>query len=419
MFPTASSKRIAASMPEALSAQPRSLEIPLCEPCLGGREWDYVRECLDSGWVSSVGQYVTRFEEAVAARLDARYAVATASGTAALHTALRVVGVAKDDEVLVSTLSFIAPANAIRYLGAWPTFIDAESQFWQMDVHKLAEFLARDCVRTVSGLQNPRTGRRIAAILPVHLLGHPVDMDAVMELADEYGLAVVEDATESLGATYRGQHVGKPAHIACLSFNGNKIITCGGGGMIVTDNNTWAHHAKYLTTQAKDEGVEYVHQEVGYNYRLTNLQAALGVAQFERLDGHVHAKRRIAQRYIAELGTVPGLTCMQEAPWANSAFWMFTVLVDPGTFGMSSRELLTGLRRAGIQSRPLWQPLHRSPAHAGAHAIDCRVSEHLYKHGLSLPCSVGLSPESQDVVIAAIRCAGAGTISAREVRVEI
>jgi perosamine synthetase len=382
------------------------VDIPLCEPSLGGREWEYVRDCLDTGWVSSVGQYVSRFENEVAARLGARCAIATASGTAALHTALRVAGVAPNDEVLVSTLTFIAPANAIRYLGAWPTFIDAESRFWQMDVDKVAEFLSRNCTWDSGRLQNRKTGRRITAILPVHVLGHPVDIDPLMKFADQYGLAVVEDATEGLGATYRGRQVGKPAHIACLSFNGNKIITSGGGGMIVTDNETWAQRAKYLTTQAKDEGVEYVHQEIGYNYRLTNLQAALGLAQFERLDDHVNAKRRIAERYIGELSTIPGVTCMQEASGVRSAFWMFTILLDPDVFGMDSRELLSRLGRAGIQTRPLWQPLHRSPAHVGAHAMDCRISENLHQHCLSLPCSVGLSADAQSEVIAAIRRAG-------------
>jgi perosamine synthetase len=376
--------------------------IPLCEPFLGGREWQYVKDCLDSGWVSSVGRYVTRFEDEVAAWLGARAAVATVNGTAALHIALQLAGVDENDEVVVSALTFIAPANAIRYLGAWPVFIDAEPRYWQMDVDKLADFLTRDCRWQRGGLFNTHTGRRVRALLPVHILGHPVDIDPLLELAARFELPVIEDATESLGADYRGRRVGRLAHAACLSFNGNKLITTGGGGMLVTDDERWARRARHLTTQAKDEGVEYEHQEVGYNYRLTNLQAAMGVAQFERLGAHVEAKQRVARAYAEALRDVPGIECMRQAPWARAAFWMFTALVHPRTFGLTSRGLLGELAAAGIQTRPLWQPLHQSPAHRGAYAGDCSVAERLHRQALSLPCSVGLSEEAQAQVVARI-----------------
>ena len=402
--PSSTSEGARPSDPEVANGSRRQ-PVPLCEPSLRGREWEYVRECLDSGWVSSVGQYVTRFENDVAARLGARHAIATASGTAALHIALTVAGVAPGDEVLMPTLTFIAPANAVRYLGAWPTFIDVEPDYWQMDVDKLADFLSRDCQWTGGALRNKKTGRRVTAILPVHVLGHPVDMAPLMQLAGQYQLVVVEDATESLGATYQERPVGHLAHVACLSFNGNKIITCGGGGMLVTDNPTWAQRAKYLTTQAKDDGVEYIHQEVGYNYRLTNVQAALGVAQFEQLDAYVDAKRAIAARYVTGLAGVPGITGMREAPWARSVFWMYTVDVDARVSRVTSRSLLRALGGAGIQTRPLWQPLHQSPAHRGSDSVDCHTAERLYRDALSLPCSVGLSAETQQDVIAAVRTA--------------
>jgi perosamine synthetase len=376
--------------------------IPLCEPHLDGREWEYVRDCLDSGWVSSVGQYVSRFERDVAARMDAKYAVATVNGTSALHIALQVSGVEPGDEVMVSTVTFIAPANAIRYVGAWPVFIDAEPRYWQMDVNKVADFLNRDCAWIAGAFRNRHTGRRVSAILPVHVLGHPVDMTPLMAIADDYGLAVIEDATESLGASYQGRPVGRHGHAACLSFNGNKIITSGGGGMFVTDDEAWAQRAAYLTTQAKDAGAEYVHQEIGYNYRLTNIQAALGVAQLERLDERVEVKRRIAGDYAARLAGVPGVECMREAPWARSAFWMYTMLVDQQLFGMSSRALMTILRDASIETRPLWQPLHCSPAHRGSYAVDCSTADRLYRDGISLPCSVGLTSEDQSRVISCI-----------------
>jgi perosamine synthetase len=303
-------------------------------------------------------------------------------------------------------LTFIAPANAVRYVGAWPVFIDAEPRYWQMDVQKVADFLAHDCRYAHGALRNRHTGRRVSAILPVHVLGHPVDMDPLLAIAARYELQVIEDATEALGARYRGHAVGRPlgpgSHAACLSFNGNKLITTGGGGMIITDDEAFARRARYLTTQAKDDPVEYVHHEIGYNYRLTNLQAALGVAQLERLNGHVEAKRRIARGYAAALDGVPGLDKMREASWARSAFWMYTVLVHPRMAGVTSRRLLRLLADDGIQTRPLWQPLHLSAAHRGAYAVDCTIAERLHRQALSLPCSCGLSGEAQAAVVSAL-----------------
>jgi perosamine synthetase len=225
-------------------------------------------------------------------------------------------------------------------------------------------------------------------------------MDPILDVARQYGLVVIEDATESLGARYRDRMVGRLGDIACFSFNGNKLITTGGGGMIVTDNEAWARNARYLTTQAKDDPIEFVHGAIGYNYRLTNIQAALGCAQLEQLDSHIQAKRRTAARYAAALSDVPGLTLMREAAWASSVFWMFTVLIDAEKYGMDSRGLLRALDTVGIQSRPLWQPLHRSQAHRSVTAGSCEVAERVSRDGLSIPCSVGLDPEDQERVIA-------------------
>lgn len=381
--------------------------IPLCIPHMAGNEWAYLKECLDTNFVSSVGPFVTRFERMVAEAAGARHAVATVNGTAALHVALLVAGVRPDDEVLVSTLTFIAPANAIRYAGAWPVPVDAEPRHWQMDPERLREFVERRCRVENGELRNRETGRRVSAVVPVHVLGHPVDVDPVLEVAREHGLVVVEDATESLGAAYRGRRVGSLGHLACFSFNGNKLVTTGGGGMLVTDDAELAARAKYLTTQAKDDPVEYVHGEVGYNYRLTNVQAALGCAQMERLEEHVAAKRRIAGRYTEALREVPGITPMEEAPWASSVFWMYTVLVDEEEYGIDSRALLRRLEERGVQTRPLWQPVHLSPAHRGSPRVECPVAERINRMALSLPCSVGLSPEAQDAVIAAVRAESA------------
>lgn len=382
--------------------------IPLCVPEIRGREWEYVKQCLDTGWVSSVGSFVERFEREMAARAGAQYAVATSTGTAALHVALLVAGVRPDDEVLVSTLTFIAPANAIRYAGAWPVFIDAEPSYWQMDPEKTARFLERDCQWKEGALRNKLTGRRIGAVLPVDILGHPVDIDPILEVARKYGLPVIEDATESLGALYRDRPAGLLGDIGCFSFNGNKLITTGGGGMIVTDNPAWARQARYLTTQAKDDPVEYVHREIGYNYRLTNIQAAMGCAQLELLDEYIAAKRANAARYRDALHNVPGLTLMPHAPWAWSTFWMYTVLVDAREFGNSSRWLLERLQERRIQTRPLWQPLHCSAAHAGAPSLVSGVAERLHRDALSLPSSVGLAAGDLAAVAGAMAGLSAG-----------
>src|SRR6202167_138990 len=281
--------------------------IPLSVPVIQGNEWRYMKECLDTNWVSSVGPFVDRFEEAIATQVGTRFAVATVNGTAALHVALLLAGVKPEDEVVVSTLTFIAPVNAIRYVGAWPVFIDAEPVYLQMDPSGVVDFLERGCRWHDGALHNKLTGRRVSALIPVHILGHPVDLDPILEVARKYGLKVIEDSTEGLGADYKGRSLGCLGDVACFSFNGNKIITTGGGGMLVTNNQEWAHRAKYLTTQAKDDPIEYLHREVGYNYRLSNLLAAVGCAQMEQLPAYIAAKRRIAARYTEKLQNLPGI----------------------------------------------------------------------------------------------------------------
>ena len=377
--------------------------IPLCVPEIRGNEWKYIKECLDTNWVSSVGSFVDRFERELANYVGTKYAVATCNGTAALHTALLVAGVKPDDEVLVSTLTFIAPANAISYTGAWPVFIDAELESWQMDAQKAVDFLEQECHWVSGELRNKTTSRRVKAILPVHILGHPCNMDPILDVARKYNLVVIEDATESLGAKYKGRMVGHLGDIACFSFNGNKIITTGGGGMIVTDCQRWAERAAHLTTQAKLDPVEYIHDEVGYNYRLTNIQAAMGCAQLEQLPQFIEVKRRIASTYADALCDVPGVMPMREAPWAHSTFWLYTILIDQSKYGMSSRELLGKLNNAGIQTRPLWQPIHSSPVYASLPQQKCPVAVRLNRQALSLPCSVGIQQSEMQRVIDVIR----------------
>jgi perosamine synthetase len=382
--------------------------IPLLVPAVQGNEWRYIKECLDTNWVSSVGPFVDRFENDFAAKVGTQFAIATVNGTAALHVALLVAGVKPDDEVLVSTLTFIAPVNAIRYAGAWPVFIDAEPDYWQMDSSGVVDFLERGCRWHEGVLYNRTTGRRVTAIIPVHILGHPVDLDPIIKIARKYGLKVIEDSTESLGATYKGRGVGSIGDIACFSFNGNKIITTGGGGMLVTSNEEWARKAKYLSTQAKDDPIEYIHEEIGYNYRLTNIQAAMGCAQLEQLEGFIAAKARIASCYTEGLQGLPGISLMREASWASSSWWMYTVLVDEAVFVTDSRQLMRSLNSRKIQTRPLWQPIHLSGAHRGRSATKMPVAEKLYQQALSLPCSVSLGREEQGRVIEEIRSIAVG-----------
>ena len=389
-------------MPAPSPAPDPQPTIPLAVPDLSGNEEAYLAECVRTGWVSSAGPFVARFETMVASAAGVSHAVATSSGTAALQVALRLVGVGRDEEVVTSSLSFVASANAIRHVGAHPVFVDADPATWQMDPAVLARFLDQRCAVQGGAVVNRGTGRVVAAILPVHLLGNPVDLDAISGVATDFGLPIVEDAAEAVGARYKGRPVGSIGGVGCYSFNGNKVATCGGGGAILTNRAGLAVRARHLITQARRDPVESVHDEVGYNYRMTSLQAAVGCAQLERLDTLVAAKQRIARRYRDALAGVPGLTFMPEPAAAESSYWLSTIIVDEGSFGMDRRSLALRLADGGIETRPLWQPLHKSPAHAGSEACGGGVAERLQRDCLSLPSSTSLSQADQQRVIDAI-----------------
>ncbi|MBT3603212.1 MAG: LegC family aminotransferase [Candidatus Latescibacteria bacterium] len=373
--------------------------IPLCIPEIRGNEKEYVTSCIETGWVSSVGTFVDKFEQQFADYLGAKHAIAMSSGTAALHIGLQLIGIQPNDEVLVSSLTFIATANAIRYMNAWPVFVDAESTYWQMDPQKLEDFIKKECVYRNGKLVNRTSQRRVGAILPVHILGHPCNLDEIRDIAERYNLPLIEDAAEALGTKYLNKLVGNDSELACFSFNGNKIMTTGGGGMLVTNNDHIAEKSRYYSTQAKDDPVEYIHEEVGYNYRLNNLQAALGYAQLEQLPDFITTKRQIAKTYTEAFGEIPGLSSHPEAIWAYHTHWLYTFLIDERLFGCDSRTLLRHLSNANIQTRPLWQPMHLSPAHKKCQSYYCEISEDLYKKALSLPCSVGLCKADQNRVI--------------------
>jgi dTDP-4-amino-4,6-dideoxygalactose transaminase len=372
--------------------------IPLCEPHLAGNALRYLEECVATNFVSSVGPFVERFEREFASYVGARHAVACASGTAAIHVALRLCGVGPGDEVLVPTLTFVASANPVLYECATPLFVDAERATWNGDPSLIVEELDR---RSRSGRRQPKV------VEVVHLLGHPCDLAPVAAACERHGVALVEDAAEALGARYAsgplaGRHVGTIGLLGCFSFNGNKIITCGGGGMITTGDDRLARRARHLTTQARLPGPSYRHDEVGYNYRLTNLAAALGVAQLEQLPRFLECKRRIAARYDGAIAGRSGLTAHGSAPWAEPSRWMYSLLVDEPVFGRSRNRLVADLAAAGIESRPIWSPLHAMPMYHDAPRLGGAVADRLSAQGLSLPCSVNLAPEAQTRVLDAL-----------------
>ncbi len=296
----------------------------LSGPNIAGNEWKYVKDCLDTGWVSSVGSYVTQFENMLAEFSGCKYGVATSNGTTALHVSLMLAGVKSDDYVIVPNVTFIASINSIKYTGADPILIDVHPGTWQMDLYLLEEFLENETDEKDGQLFYVKDGRTIRCIMPVHVLGNTVDLTRFMDLADRYHLPVVEDATESLGTYYKGQHTGSFGLMGCFSFNGNKIITTGGGGVIVTNNEELARKAKHLTTQAKSDPFEYIHDEVGYNYRLVNVLAAMGVAQMELLPSFVKRKKEINAFYRSALQGCGDISFQEIAPEVDCNCWLFT-----------------------------------------------------------------------------------------------
>jgi perosamine synthetase len=366
-------------------------QIPLSVPEISGNEWRYVKECLDTGWISTVGRFVTELENKIAAYTDGGQAVACASGTAALHTALLVAGVQPGDEVIVPTVTFIAPINAVRYVGAEPVFMDCDD-YLNIDPDKTNDFITKACEYKKGRLINKRSGKRVRAMIPVHVFGHPADLDALLPAADKYKLTVIEDATESLGSHYKksGRKTGVVGQLGCFSFNGNKIITAGGGGMLVTGDERLAARARYLTTQAKDDNIKYVHNEIGYNYRLNNVQAAIGLSQLERLDEFVGIKRANFGLYKKLLAGVAGLSFIEEPSYAFSNYWFYSLVVDQRKYGRSAEALRLILERAGIHARPLWQLNHRQKPYRGYQAYRIEKAGRYAGQILNLPCSVGL-----------------------------
>jgi dTDP-4-amino-4,6-dideoxygalactose transaminase len=365
----------------------------LSPPHLSGRELDLLRETLEANppWVAPLGPQVDAFEAELSELTGVPHALALSSGTAALHLALVVLGIGPEDEVACSSLTFSASANPIRYVGATPVFVDASADTWTLDPALLARALD----------ERPA----IKAVIAVDLYGQCCDYDAIRALCDERGVTLLQDAAESLGATYRGAPAGAQGDLAAFSFNGNKVITTSGGGMLVSPNGKWVEHARKLSTQAREPVPHYEHLEIGFNYRMSNLLAALGRAQLESLPERVAIRRRIRERYVALLGDAPGLTFMPEAQYGTTNAWLTCMVVDPDAFGVDREAIRVALEAEDIEARPLWKPMHLQPIFASHHSFGGDVSGCLFERGLCLPSGSSLSEDDQERVVAAVLAA--------------
>ncbi len=370
----------------------------LSGPNIAGNEWKYVKECLDSGWVSSVGSYVTKFENMVAKFAGCKYGVATSSGTTALHISLILAGVKSNDYVIAPNVTFIASINAIKYTGADPILIDVDEETWQMDLGLLEHFLESETDEKNGELIYKKDGRPIRCIMPVHVLGNMCDIETLQKLTDKYRLVLVEDATESLGSYYNGKHSGGFGLLGCFSFNGNKIITTGGGGVIVTDNEMLAIKAKHLTTQAKSDPFEYMHDEIGYNYRLVNVLAAMGVGQMELLPSFIQRKKEIDLFYRDELAAVGDIRFQKFETAVDCNRWLFTFMTG------KQRELLKLLNEHQMQSRPFWVPMNQLKMFQNDIYFNTNDrSDFIYRRCLSIPCSTNITDAEMAAVAGKIK----------------
>ncbi len=367
--------------------------IYLSPPHMSGREHMYVQQVFDSNWIAPLGPQVDAFEAEFAATVGAPYAVALSSGTAALHLALIHLGIGAGDEVLVSTLTFSASANPVVYLGARPVFIDSEQVSWNLDPALVCETIERKA----------REGRLPKAVIPVHLYGQSANLAPILEICARYEIPVVEDAAEALGATYGGRSPGTLGQAGIFSFNGNKIITTSGGGMLVSPDKELIEHARKLAQQARDPAPHYEHSEIGYNYRLSNVLAAIGRGQLQVLPERVRRKREIFDSYRRALDDLPGIAFMPEAPWGRSTRWLTVITVDPAQFGATREDIRLALEAENIESRPLWKPMHLQPVFRGCEVVGGAVAADLFKHGLCLPSGTAMTAADIERVVCVVK----------------
>lgn len=365
----------------------------LSGPNMGGNELKYITECIETGWVSSVGSYVDKFERMSAEFAGTRYGIATSSGTTALHICLVLMDIKPEDLIIVPNITFIATLNSIKYTGASPILIDIDVNNWQMDLDILEEFLASETEQKNNICYHKRTGKRIPVIMPVHVLGNICDMDRLMALSKKYNLVVIEDSTESLGSYYKGKHTGGFGLMGTFSYNGNKIITTGGGGMIVTNDEGLAKKAKHLTTQAKSDPFEYIHDEIGYNYRLVNVAAAMGVAQMEQLPGFIERKKEIINFYKKELAGIGDIKFQEVSEDVNPNWWLPTIMTA------KQKDILKILNDNKMQSRPFWVPMNQLSMFSSDIYVNKEDrSNYIYQHCLSIPCSTNITNEELQAV---------------------
>ena len=384
--------RIVATLKSVIPAD--KMPVALHEPSLKGNEWAYLKDCIDSTYVSYVGQYVDKFEAMLANFTGVKKAVAVVNGTAALHIALKLAGVQPEDEVLTPALTFVATANAVSYCGAIPHFVDSEESTLGIDPHKLKAYL-KDIARVDSdSCHNKLTGRRIKAVIPMHTFGHPVDLDPLVEVCNKYKIVMIEDAAESLGSYYNGKHTGNWGKVSILSFNGNKTITTGGGGAIITNDEDLGKLAKYLTSTAKvPHRWAFNHDLVGYNYRLPNVNAAIGCAQMEQLPQFLERKRRLAATYLKAFAGMAGVSFFTEPPFAKSNYWLNVLLLD-GNVSDRQEEVLKKTNDNGIMTRPVWTLMNKLIMYKDCPAMDLDCAESLSKRIINIPSSPFLVQEN-------------------------
>jgi dTDP-4-amino-4,6-dideoxygalactose transaminase len=377
-------------------------KIWLSSPHLGHEEQELVADAFASNWIAPLGPHVDAFEREFAAAVGSAHGVALSSGTAAIHLALICTGIGPGDEVVVSSLTFAASANPVRYVGATPVFIDSEATSWNLDPALLADWLDR----------RAKQGKLPKAVLVTHLYGQSADLDPIAAACAKHGVMLHEDAAEALGSRYKGKHPGVFGKTGAFSFNGNKIITTSGGGMLVTDDEALAKHARKLSTQAREPAPHYEHREIGYNYRLSNLCAAVGRGQLRKLEDRVAARRGNFEFYRRALGGIPGLTFVPEASWGRHTRWLSCLLVDPKLFGLDREGIRVALEKENIEARPLWKPMHLQPVFQGCEMIGGQVAERLFAEGLCLPSGSNLTEAHLERVVTAIRRAHEGRSAA-------
>jgi pyridoxal phosphate-dependent aminotransferase EpsN len=370
----------------------RSTRIYLSVPHMSGEEKSFIDHAFASNWLSTVGPNLDLFEQEFSHYIGLP-CVALSSGTAAIHLGLRLLGVGPGDTVLCATLTFAASANPVRYLGAEPIFVDSDRSTWNMDPN-----LLDDALRSAS-----RAGKLPKAVVAVDLYGQCADYDSIFQSCSRYGVPILEDAAEALGASYRHNLAGTLGQVGVFSLNGNKVITTSGGGLLVSSNKAWVEKARFWSQQAREPGLAYTHAEIGHNYRLSNVLAGIGCGQLKVLDVRVKQRRAIASRYIAALADLPGIEPMPEAPFGRASRWLTCFVIDPARFGASRDGVIAALAKENIESRPVWKPMHLQPLYQGCKSYGGQVARSLFDHGICLPSSSNLPEEDQLSVINAIR----------------